>query len=110
MPRLPTARSPRAGSRRLTRAQRRRRPSDGRFNALIHTGVVAMTDQNNVPEPFIFPGRCVYSAGSFKLAVWVASMDMLANTFMRARLDAIGDSEHQQVTSSSPWRHLSLGS
>ena len=64
--------------------------ADGRFEALIHTGVVAMTDHNNVPEPFILPARCVYSAGSFKLAVEAAYMDMLANTFMRAPGESVG--------------------
>jgi xanthine dehydrogenase YagR molybdenum-binding subunit len=64
--------------------------ADGRFDALIHTGVAAMTDHNNMPEMFIFPSRCVYSAGSFKLAVEVAPMDMLANTFMRAPGESVG--------------------
>jgi xanthine dehydrogenase YagR molybdenum-binding subunit len=64
--------------------------ADGRFEALIHTGVVAMTRHNNLPEPFILPARCVYAAGSFKLDVQVADMDMLANTFMRAPGEAVG--------------------
>jgi len=63
---------------------------DGRFDALIHTGVVAMTSHNNLPEPFILPARCLYSAGSFKLNIDVADMDMLANTFMRAPGEAVG--------------------
>jgi xanthine dehydrogenase YagR molybdenum-binding subunit len=64
--------------------------ADGRFDALIHTGVVAMTKHNNMPEPFILPAQCVYAAGSFKLRVEVAHMDMLANTFMRAPGEAVG--------------------
>ena len=64
--------------------------ADGRFDALIHTGVVAMTDHNNVPEPFILPAKSVYAAGSFKLAVEVAHLDMLANTIMRAPGEAVG--------------------
>ena len=64
--------------------------ADGRFDALIHTGTVAMTPHNNLPEPFILPARCVYAAGSFKLDVQVADMDMLANTFMRAPGEAVG--------------------
>lgn len=64
--------------------------ADGRFDALIHTGVVAMTQNNNLPEPFILPARSVYAAGSFKLGVDVAYMDMLANTFMRAPGEAVG--------------------
>jgi xanthine dehydrogenase YagR molybdenum-binding subunit len=64
--------------------------ADGRFDALIHTGVVAMSKHNNLPEPFILPARCVYAAGSFKLDVQVAKLDMLANTFMRAPGEAVG--------------------
>lgn len=63
---------------------------DGRFDALIHTGAVAMTRHNNLPEPFILPAKSVYAAGSFKLSVEVACMDMLANTFMRAPGEAVG--------------------
>jgi xanthine dehydrogenase YagR molybdenum-binding subunit len=64
--------------------------ADGGFDALIHTGVVAMTSHNNLPEPFILPARCLYSAASFKLNIEVADMDMLANTFMRAPGEAVG--------------------
>lgn len=64
--------------------------SDGTFDALIHTGVVAMTAHNALPEPFILPARCVYAAGTFKLDVEVATMDMIANTFMRAPGEAVG--------------------
>jgi xanthine dehydrogenase YagR molybdenum-binding subunit len=64
--------------------------ADGRFDALIHTGVVAMTQNNNLPEPFVLPARSGYAAGSFKLAVDVVYMDMLANTFMRAPGEAVG--------------------
>ena len=63
---------------------------DGRFDALIHTGVVAMTAHNNLPEPFILPARSAYASGSFKLDVEVATVDMLANTFMRAPGEAVG--------------------
>jgi xanthine dehydrogenase YagR molybdenum-binding subunit len=64
--------------------------ADGRFDALIHTGVVAMSPHNNLPEPFILPARCLYASGSFKLDVEVATVDMLANTFMRAPGEAPG--------------------
>ena len=63
---------------------------DGQFEALIHTGIVAMTDHNNVPEPFITPSMILYGAGSLKLSVEVAHMDMLANTFMRAPGESVG--------------------
>lgn len=64
--------------------------ADGRFDALIHTGFVAMTAHNNMPEPFVLPARSAYAAGSIKLDVEVATLDMLANTFMRAPGEAVG--------------------
>jgi xanthine dehydrogenase YagR molybdenum-binding subunit len=64
--------------------------ADGRFDALIHTGVVPMGRHNNMPEPFILPARSAYAAGSFRLEVATAQMDMLANTFMRAPGESVG--------------------
>jgi xanthine dehydrogenase YagR molybdenum-binding subunit len=64
--------------------------ADGRFDALIHTGVVAMGRHNNMPEPFILPAKSAYSSASFKLHVEAARMDMLANTFMRAPGESVG--------------------
>ncbi len=64
--------------------------TDGRFDAIIHTGVVGMTDHNNVPEPFILATQCLYAARSFKLSVETAHLDMLANTFMRAPGESVG--------------------
>jgi xanthine dehydrogenase YagR molybdenum-binding subunit len=64
--------------------------ADGRFTAIIHTGVVAMSRHNALPEPFILPSLSAYAAGSFKLDVDVAYLDMLANTFMRAPGEAVG--------------------
>ncbi len=63
---------------------------DGRLDALIHTGLVAMTEHNNMPEPFILPARSAYAAGSFKLDVETTTLDMVANTFMRAPGEAVG--------------------
>ncbi|HEX8601745.1 MAG TPA: xanthine dehydrogenase family protein molybdopterin-binding subunit [Pseudoduganella sp.] len=63
---------------------------EGRLTALIHTGMVVMTANNNMPEPFIMPARSLYAAGSFKLDVQAAKMDMLANTFMRAPGESVG--------------------
>ncbi|MCB8878121.1 xanthine dehydrogenase family protein molybdopterin-binding subunit [Acidisoma silvae] len=63
---------------------------DGRLKAIIHTGVVAMSHQNALPEPFILATRGAYAADAFKLHVEVAQMDMLANTFMRAPGEAVG--------------------
>ena len=63
---------------------------DGKFDAIIHTGTVAMTAHNALPEPFIVATRSGYAAKTFKLDVEVATMDMLANTFMRAPGEAVG--------------------
>lgn len=64
--------------------------ADGRFQAMIHTGFVAMTAHNNMPEPFILPTRSAYAAESFKLSVETVTMDMLANIFMRAPGESVG--------------------
>ncbi len=63
---------------------------DGRFDAIIHTGTVGMTRHNAMPEPFILPALSAYAAGSFKLDVEVAYLDMVSNTFMRAPGEAVG--------------------
>jgi xanthine dehydrogenase YagR molybdenum-binding subunit len=64
--------------------------ADGRFDALIQTGVVAMGRHNNMPEPFILPAKSAYKSGSFRLDVETAKMDMLSNTFMRAPGESVG--------------------
>ncbi|MBB4152422.1 xanthine dehydrogenase YagR molybdenum-binding subunit [Sphingomonas jinjuensis] len=64
--------------------------ADGRFTALVHTGTVAMTRHNAMPEPFILPARSAYQSGSFDLRVDVAYVDMIANTFMRAPGESVG--------------------
>ena len=64
--------------------------ADGGFDALIHTGAIAMTTHNNMPEPFILPTKSVYAAKSFLLDVETTTMDMVANTFMRAPGEAVG--------------------
>ncbi|WP_329060079.1 xanthine dehydrogenase family protein molybdopterin-binding subunit [Amycolatopsis sp. NBC_01480] len=63
---------------------------DGGFDAIVHTGVIAMTHHSPVPEGFIASTRHLYAAGSFKLAVEAAHLDMLAPTFMRAPGAAVG--------------------
>jgi xanthine dehydrogenase YagR molybdenum-binding subunit len=64
--------------------------ADGRLDALIHTGVVAMTPHNNMPEPFILPAKSVYASKTFFLDVETVKMNMVANTFMRAPGEAVG--------------------
>lgn len=64
--------------------------ADGSFDAVIHTGVVAMTAHNNMPEPFVMGTKSAYSAGSFLINVEAVELDMLANTFMRAPGESVG--------------------
>jgi xanthine dehydrogenase YagR molybdenum-binding subunit len=64
--------------------------ADGTLDALIHTGTVAMTPHNNMPEPFILPAKSVYASKSFLLDVETVRMNMMANTFMRAPGEAVG--------------------
>ncbi|RFU47928.1 xanthine dehydrogenase family protein molybdopterin-binding subunit [Paraburkholderia sp. DHOC27] len=64
--------------------------ADGSLDALIHTGLVAMTSHNNMPEPFILPAKSAYAARSFLLDVETVKMNMTANTFMRAPGEAVG--------------------
>jgi len=64
--------------------------ADGRLEALIHTGAVAMSAHNNVPEPFITPAQSLYASKTRELRVQTATMDMLANTFMRAPGESVG--------------------
>jgi xanthine dehydrogenase YagR molybdenum-binding subunit len=63
---------------------------DGHFEAVIHTGTVAMTRHNALPEPFILATKSAYAAKAMKLDVEVAYLDALANTFMRAPGEAVG--------------------
>jgi xanthine dehydrogenase YagR molybdenum-binding subunit len=63
---------------------------EGRLDALIHSGVAAMTAHNNCPEQFTFPARHLYAAKSFRLEQKVADMDMVANTWMRAPGESVG--------------------
>lgn len=62
----------------------------GRLQALIHSGVAAMTRHNNLPEPFYQATKCLYAADHIRLSIDVADMHMLANTFMRAPGEAVG--------------------
>ena len=64
--------------------------ADGTLDALIHTGTVAMTPHNNMPEPFILPAKSAYASRSFLLDVETVKMNMTANTFMRAPGEAVG--------------------
>ena len=64
--------------------------ADGHFRAIIHTGLSVMTPHNAMPEAFILGTRSGYAADSFKLSVETVTMNMLANTFMRAPGESVG--------------------
>ncbi|MGZ4320806.1 MAG: xanthine dehydrogenase family protein molybdopterin-binding subunit [Solirubrobacteraceae bacterium] len=63
---------------------------EGRFKALIHTGISAMTPYNALAEQFTFPARHMYATETLKTDQQVVDMDMLANSFMRAPGESVG--------------------
>jgi xanthine dehydrogenase YagR molybdenum-binding subunit len=63
---------------------------EGRFQSLIHTGVAPKTAHNAMPEPFTLCSRHLYAAPYLLLAQEVTTLDMLANTFMRAPGESVG--------------------
>ncbi|KYC39969.1 dehydrogenase [Scytonema hofmannii PCC 7110] len=63
---------------------------DGKFTALIHSGITAATRHNNFPEQFTFPVRHLYAAENFYIGQKVVNLDTVANTFMRAPGESIG--------------------
>jgi xanthine dehydrogenase YagR molybdenum-binding subunit len=63
---------------------------DGRFRALVHTGISAMTPYNALAEQFTFPARHMYATETLKTDQQVVDMDMLANSFMRAPGESVG--------------------
>ena len=64
--------------------------ADGRFDALIHTGVTAKTAHNDLPEPFILPAHVPVRGRQLQARRAGGGDDMLANTFMRAPGEAVG--------------------
>jgi xanthine dehydrogenase YagR molybdenum-binding subunit len=63
---------------------------EGRFEALIHTGVAPKTPYNAMPEPFTLCSRHLYATPNLLLTQEVTMLDMLANTFMRAPGESVG--------------------
>ena len=64
--------------------------ADGRLTAVIHEGTTVTTPHNNFPEPFILASKSAYASDTSRLDVKVATMSMIANTFMRAPGEAVG--------------------
>ena len=63
---------------------------DGRFTALIHTGISSITPHNALAEQFTFPARHIYATETLKTDQQVVDMDMLSNSFMRAPGESVG--------------------
>ncbi|WP_419808069.1 xanthine dehydrogenase family protein molybdopterin-binding subunit [Sphingomonas sp.] len=63
---------------------------DGRFTALIHTGVTPKATHNMMPEPFTVGTQCTYAAENVLLDQHTTDLNMVANTFMRAPGEAVG--------------------
>ncbi len=64
--------------------------TDGSFDAIIHTGISALTKYNHLVEPFTFPTRHGYAAKTFKIDQEAVELNMTANTFMRAPGESVG--------------------
>ena len=64
--------------------------ADGRFEAIVHTGTVAMTRHNIMAEPFTLGTAAAYASKSLLLEVRAAKRDMVANTYMRGPGEAVG--------------------
>ena len=64
--------------------------ADGKFAALIHTGVTATSTTNDFAEQFSFPARHLYETENLLVQQTVMHLDTLANTFMRAPGESIG--------------------
>jgi xanthine dehydrogenase YagR molybdenum-binding subunit len=63
---------------------------EGKLTALIHSGITPKSPHSALPEPFIVPTRSAYAVDNMTLDVQVCTLDMMANTFMRAPGEAVG--------------------
>ena len=63
---------------------------DGRFEAIIHTGISSTTERNQLSEAFMSPTASAYAAKTFSLDAQLAFLDTAANTQMRAPGGAVG--------------------
>lgn len=63
---------------------------DGQLRALIHAGISAMARHGAMPEPFVTSSRGGYESDAVKLDLRTTSLDVVANTAMRAPGEAVG--------------------
>jgi xanthine dehydrogenase YagR molybdenum-binding subunit len=64
--------------------------TDGRFDAIIQTGLSLLTTHNALAEPFTLPARHLYATANLKLGQRTVTLPTVANTFMRAPGEAVG--------------------
>ncbi|AIM03659.1 xanthine dehydrogenase family protein molybdopterin-binding subunit [Sinorhizobium meliloti] len=63
---------------------------DGKFAAIIHTGVTATTTHAKFPEQFSLTPRHLYASRTMSVGQKVVNLDTVANTWMRAPGESIG--------------------
>ncbi|WP_174279433.1 xanthine dehydrogenase family protein molybdopterin-binding subunit [Sphingomonas bacterium] len=63
---------------------------EGRFQAIVQTGVTVATPHNEMAEPFTTGTKHTYASKTFLLDQQLARMSSVANTFMRAPGEAVG--------------------
>ena len=64
--------------------------ADGRFTAIIHTGITPKATHNQMPEAFTIGTQSAYAAENIHLDQHTTDLNMLANTFMRAPGESVG--------------------
>ncbi len=78
--------------------------ADGKLTSLIHTGVTAMSFDNNFPEQFTFPARHLYSMPTYQIGQKALRLNMPANTFMRAPGESIGTFALESAMDELAWK------
>ena len=63
---------------------------NGKFAALIQTGITAKTAHGGIVEPFTFPARHLYASENIYLEQKIFDLDTVVNTFMRAPGESVG--------------------
>ncbi len=76
----------------------------GKFTALIHTGVTAVSTTNDFAEQFSFPARHLYSAENLLFAQRITTLNMTSNSFMRAPGESIGTFALESAIDELAWK------
>ena len=63
---------------------------DGRFTAIIHTGLTPKATHNQMPEAFTIGTQVAYASDNIHLDQHTTDLNMIANTFMRAPGESVG--------------------